>query len=225
MESFREIRPGPLDVLVAGARSLGVHLTESQVAAFATYLEEVTRWSARMNLTGLRGPEEIVRTGFLDSLACLPLIPPEAARALDIGSGAGFPGLPLKLARPNLSVTLVEASRKKAMFLQHMVRQLGATGVRVVQRRAEELAADRDEAGSYDLALARAVAPPPDQGRLVRPFLRPGGLFLVQVGPGSLTSGALERLMGLGFEMAQELVLSVSLGGPKRRVLALRRAT
>jgi len=225
MKSSRRRQPEPDDLLIAGARFLGLHLTASQVAAFATYLEEVTRWSARMNLTGLRGPEEIVRTGFLDSLACLRLIPVGVTRVLDIGSGAGFPGLPLKLARPNLLLTLVEASRKKASFLRHMVRQLGATGVRVVQRRAEEMAADRGEAGAYDLALARAVAPPPEQGRLVRPFLRPGGLFLVQIGPGSLASETLERLVGLGFEMVQEVAPSVSLGGPGRRVLALRRAT
>jgi len=223
MKFSRGPRPGPNDLLVVGARALGLQLTTSQVAAFATYLEEVTRWSARINLTALREPEDIVREGFLDSLACLPLVPPEARRALDVGSGAGFPGLPLKLARPDLSFTLVEASRKKATFLQHIVRQLGMAGVRVVQRRAEELAADPEEAGAYDLALARAVAPPPDQGRLVRPFLRPGGLFLVQIGPGSLAPGALERLMGLGFEVVQELVPAVSLGRPGRRVLALRR--
>lgn len=223
MKFSRGPRPGPNDLLVVGARALGLQLTTSQVAAFATYLEEVTRWSARINLTALREPEDIVREGFLDSLACLPLVPPEARRALDVGSGAGFPGLPLKLARPDLSFTLVEASRKKATFLQHIVRQLGMAGVRVVQRRAEDLAADPEEAGAYDLALARAVAPPPDQGRLVRPFLRPGGLFLVQIGPGSLAPGALERLMGLGFEVVQELVPAVSLGRPGRRVLALRR--
>ena len=223
MKSSRAPRPGPNDLLVAGARVLGVHLTASQVAAFTTYLEEITRWSVRINLTALREPEDIVRTGFLDSLACMPLIPPEAKRALDVGSGAGFPGLPLKLARPDLSFTLVEASRKKATFLQHVVRHLGVTGVRIVQRRAEELAADPGEAGAYDLALARATAPPPDQGRLVQPFLRRGGVFVLQIGLGSLAPGAPERLAGLGYEVIRELTLPAPLGRPGRRVLALRR--
>lgn len=217
-------RPGPDDLLVTGALALGLHLTPSQVAAFRTYLQEITRWSARLNLTALREPEDIVRAGFLDSLACLPLIPTDARRALDIGSGAGFPGLPLKLVRPDLSFTLVEASRKKATFLQHIVRQLGLAAVRVIRRRAEELAGDPEEVGAYDLALARAVAPPPEQGRLVRPFLRPGGLFLVQVGAGAVDAGVLERLLGLGFEMVRELALPPSLGRPGRQVLALRRA-
>lgn len=224
MKSSRGPRPGPSDLLVAGACSLGLQLTASQVAAFAAYLEEITRWSVQINLTGLRKPEDIVRTGFLDSLACLPLIPAEAKRCLDVGSGAGFPGLPLKLARPDLSFTLVEASRKKAAFLQHMVRQLGVAGVRVVQRRAKELAADPEEAGAYDLALARAVAAPPDQGGLVRPFLRLGGLFLLQFGPGSLAPGDIEGLAGLSFEVVRELALPASIGRPGRRILALRRA-
>jgi 16S rRNA (guanine527-N7)-methyltransferase len=223
MKSSHGLRPGTDDLLVAGARALGLRLTCTQVAAFATYLEEISRWSARINLTALRRPEDIVRAGFLDSLACLPLIPPETHRAVDVGSGAGFPGLPLKLARPELSFTLVEASRKKATFLHHVVRRLGLAGVRVLQRRAEELAADPEEAGAYDLALARAVAPSPDQGRLVRPFLRPGGIFLAQAGPGPLAPEALERLAGLGFEAVRELSLPTRLGRTGCRVLALRR--
>jgi 16S rRNA (guanine527-N7)-methyltransferase len=223
MKASHRPRPGTDDLLVAGARALGLHLTSVQVAAFAIYLEEIIRWSARTNLTALRRPEEIVRAGFLDSLACLPLIPPEASRAVDVGSGAGFPGLPLKLARPELSFTLVEASRKKVTFLHHVVRRLGLAGVRVLQRRAEELAADPEEAGAYDLALARAVAPPPDQGRLVRPFLRAGGIFLAQAGPGPLAPETLERLAGLGFEAVRELSLPTRLGRTGCRVLALRR--
>lgn len=215
-------RPTPDELLVAGALSLGLHLEPELVAAFRAYREELARWSARMNLTALRDPEDVVRAGFLDSLGCLPLIPPEARRALDIGSGAGFPALPLKLLRPDLDFTLVEASRKKASFLHHMVRSLRLADVRVIQRRAEALAGDAAEQGAYDLALARAVAPPPEQGRLVRPFLGPGGLFLLQVGPAPLDPGSMDRLAG--FELAGELALPTALGRPGRRVLALRRA-
>lgn len=214
----------PDDLLVAGAIALGLHLTPEQVAAFHTYLDEITRWSARTNLTALREPEDIVRAGFLDSLACLPLIPPETRRALDVGSGAGFPGLPIKLVRSDLAFTLVEASRKKATFLQHVVRRLGLAAVRVLQRRAEDLAGDPEEAGAYDLALARAVAAPPEQARLVRPFLRPGGLFLLQTGARPQAPSTPDRLPGPGFELVRELILPAPLGRPGRRVLAFRRA-
>jgi 16S rRNA (guanine527-N7)-methyltransferase len=213
----------PIDLFVDGALALGVHLTPGQVAAFATYLGEIVRWNVRINLTAIRKPEDIVRVGFLDSLACLPLIPPEAKRAVDIGSGAGFPGVPLKIALPHLSFTLVEASRKKATFLQHTVRQLGMSGVRVVQRRVETLATDKEEMGTYDLATARAVAPLLDQGRLARPLLRPGGLFLAQIGPDSFEETNMEQLEALGFHASDDLTLPAFLGGPGRRVLAFRR--
>jgi 16S rRNA (guanine527-N7)-methyltransferase len=223
MDSSRDSSPGPEDLLVAGAAGLGLRLAPGQVAAFRVYREEIGRWSARANLTALRRAEEIVRDGFLDSLACLPAIPPGARRALDVGSGAGFPALPLKLARTELAFTLVEASRKKATFLRHMVRTLGLADVRVIQRRAEAVAEDPRESGAYDVALARAVAPPPEQARLVRPFLRTGGLYLAQIGPGPLDPEALARLLDLGFEVERDVALPAPLGRPGRRVLALRR--
>ncbi len=221
MDTRRRPRAGPDDLLVAGALSLGLHLAAEQRTAFRTYREEILRWSPRTNLTAFRTPEEIVRAGLLDSLACAPLIPPEATRVLDIGSGAGFPALPLKLLRPDLSFTLVEASRKKATFLLHVVRTLRLMGVRVLQQRAEVVAEDPGEIAAYDVALARAVAPPPEPARLVRPFLRPGGVFLLQVGP--LSEEAWARLRALGFEFSRELVLPLAFGRPGRRVLALRR--
>jgi len=216
-------RPAPDDLLLAGALALGLKLESEHVAAFRMYREEILRWAARSNLTALRDPAEIVRAGFLDSLACLPLIPPQAQRALDIGSGPGFPALPLKLLRPDISFTLVESSRKKATFLRHAVRILALGGVRVVQSRAEAMSADPREAGAYDVAMARAVAPPSDVARLVRPFLRPGGLFLAQLGSGSLPGDARGPLLARGFERADELALPLALGRPGRVVLGLRR--
>jgi len=213
----------PDDLLARGAEALGLRLEPSGLAALRLYCDELTRWSARLNLTALRTPEEVVREGILDSLACLPLIPPGPLQVVDVGSGAGFPALPLKLVRPDLSVTLVEASRKKATFLVHVARTLGLTGVRVVRVRAEVFATDPREAGGYDLGLARAVAAPPDAGRLVRPLLRPRGLFLVQLGAGPLPPGDWDRLLALGFEVVREFPLPPALGRPGRRVVALRR--
>ena len=213
--------PRPDDVLVDGALALGLPLTPDQVAAFATYREEVMRWGAHINLTGLRGDLDIVRAGFLDSLSCLPLIPQRVERAIDIGSGAGFPGLPVKIVLPDLLLTIVEASQKKATFLQHIVRRLEMKRVSVVCCRAETLASDPSQAERYELALARSVAPVPDQARLVRPFLRPEGLFLAQVGRRSFTD--FER--DVGFRLVDEYILPESLGFSDRRVLAFQRTT
>jgi 16S rRNA (guanine527-N7)-methyltransferase len=214
---------GPEDLLVRGASALGLGLDSSQIQAFGLYREELIRWSARTNLTALREPEEIVREGFLDSLACLLFVPPEASRVLDIGSGAGFPAIPIKLTRPTLKVSLVEASRKKTTFLRHIVRSLDLQDVRVVQCRAEDLATDPAEQGKYDLAFARAVAPLSEQVRLVAPFLRPGGLFLAQAGFGPAWQEASIFAKEEDFEIAGEFVLHPILGRPDRRVLGLRR--
>ena len=209
--------------MVKGASALGLQLDSGKIQAFRLYREELVRWSARTNLTALRDPEEIVREGFLDSLACLLSVPPETSRVLDIGSGAGFPAIPLKLVRPTLEVTLVEASRKKTTFLRHIVRSLDLQEVRVVQRRAEDLAADPAEQGKYDLAFARAVAPLSEQVQLAAPFLRPGGLFLAQVGPGPAWPEASICAEAEDFEIAGAFALPPILGRPDRRVLELRR--
>ena len=219
----RPPRTTPDQILTQGAEALGLRLSPDHLAAFRLYREELARWSARLNLTALQTAEEVVRAGFLDSLACLPLVPPGMLQVVDVGSGAGFPALPLKLVRPDLSMTLVEASRKKATFLLHMVRRLGLVGLRVVQARAEVVARDPREAKAYDLGLARAVAAPPAAGGLVRPLLRPGGLFLVQLGADPLPPGDWDRLLAQGFEVVRELPLPPALGRPGCRVVALRR--
>jgi len=223
MSPHPEWQPDADDLLVSGALALGLRLEANQLHAFRVYQEELARWSSRINLTGLRTTDVLVTSGFLDSLACLPLIPGEVRRILDIGSGAGFPALPLKIVRPDLSLTLVEASRKKAVFLQHVVRALGLSGVRVVQCRAEALAGDPREVGAYELGLARAVAPPPEQARLVRPFLCASGLFLLQLGLAPLSREAETRLFEAGFERAGEGSLPQEIGRPGRRILVLRR--
>jgi 16S rRNA (guanine527-N7)-methyltransferase len=202
---------------------LGLRLNPTQVETFGRYLGEILRWSIRINLTGLRRPEEIVREGFLDSLACLALLPLEARSALDIGAGAGFPSIPLKIVRPHLTFTLVEVSRKKASFLRHVIRCLALGDVRVVQQRAEQLAQDRAEAGGYDVAFARAVAAPEEQARLALPFLRPGGVFLAQVGQLPTLPLADRWPPGEAFEMADSLTLPREIGLAGHRILALRR--
>jgi 16S rRNA (guanine527-N7)-methyltransferase len=218
-----EIPVPPDDLLVIGAETLGLRLNAEQCAAFRTYREELLRWAARTSLTALRTPHEIVRAGFLDSLGCAPLIPSGARRALDVGSGSGFPALPLKLVRPDLAFTLVEASRKKCTFLRHIVRNLGMADVSVLNCRVEALSSDPHHVGAYDVAFARAVAPPPEQARLVRPFLRPGGSFLLQVGVVRASGQTPADLLGPGYTTGKTFSLPDALGRSGRRVLEWRR--
>ena len=177
-----------------------------------------------MNLTALTSPAEIIQQGFLDSLACAPLLPAASERVIDVGSGAGFPAIPLAIVKPRAEFTLVEPSRKKVTFLRHVIRRLKLTTVRVRPARAEALQEENDMLEAFDVALARAVAPLPDVGRLVWPFLRPAGIFLAQTGSGAHIDHEVEHVRRAGFEIANEMVVPPEFGKPGRRVLALRRS-
>jgi 16S rRNA (guanine527-N7)-methyltransferase len=165
----------------------------------------------------------VVRDGFLDSLACLPLLPPGPVGAIDIGSGAGFPAIPLALMRRDMAFTLIEASRKKCSFLRHVARLLDLSGVRVVWGRAELAAREPEHAGAYAVATARAAAHPALQAVMAAPFLRAGGRFLAQVGPSCPTGELLERIPEGSYALDEETPLVDLLGGPGRRLIALRR--
>lgn len=178
-----------------------------------------------MNLTALETPAQIVREGFLDSLTCAPLLPTSDGRVIDIGTGAGFPAIPLALVKPSLEFTLVEPSKKKVTFLRHVVRQLKLELVRIRQERAENLLGESGTLGAFDVALARAVAPLPDVGRLVFPFLRPAGTFLAQVGEAENIDDAVRRLTTDKFEAIGERVVPPEFGSRGHRILILRRSS
>src|SRR5262249_46372454 len=138
---------GELHVLVAGAAALGVALDGTQVEHFARYRELLLDWNAtRVNLTAITDPAEVVTRHFLDSLTCLLGVPLEwrgrELRLLDVGSGAGFPGLPLALALPKWQVTVLEATGKKVRFLDAVIHELALANARTVAGRAEEVAHD-----------------------------------------------------------------------------------
>ena len=170
--------------LSRGITRLGLSVSDQQVELFVTYLQELKRWNRRANLVGFRTDEALVRHGVLESLSLLKAFRfrPDL-RLIDIGSGAGLPGIPLKIATPALDVTLVEASRKKASFLKQAVRLLRLPGIRALHTRAELLASDPAHREAYDLVTARAVARLPAVVTLCTPFLKAGGHLLLPVGP------------------------------------------
>jgi 16S rRNA (guanine527-N7)-methyltransferase len=224
-EGATEPDPGTTfdELLVGGAARLSISLAEREIAAFRAYGEELLRWAPRMNLTGFGTPEQIVRQGFLDSLACASLLPPNALRVLDVGSGAGFPAIPLAIVHPRVGFTLVEPSRKKTTFLRHVVRELKLSKVNILSIRVEDLRNDRALLCAFDAASARAVAPLASISERVRPFLRAGGVFLAQIGSGDGPAVTLDLLCGRGFELAGESDVPVEFGKPGRRIVALRK--
>jgi len=162
---------------------LGRDLSRCQLDAFTWYSSELREWNRRFNLTAIKDPAEIEIRHFLDSLTCILAIGTDVGdQIVDVGTGAGFPGIPIKILYPNMSLTLVEATGKKAEFCNHVVGGLGLKKVQVVHGRAEDIARDSTHREVYDIALARAVAPLQVLVEYLLPFLRLGGRAIAQKG-------------------------------------------
>jgi 16S rRNA (guanine527-N7)-methyltransferase len=191
-----------VELLAARAEEWGVTLSPQQVEAFALYHLELVLWNERVNLTSVTDPEEVLVKHFLDSLSCLQVLDTLApdAQCIDIGAGAGFPGLPLKMARPSIRMTLLESVGKKVSFLEHMVKALGLEDVHVLRGRAEELGRHPDYREVFDVALARAVAQMAVLVEYALPLLRLGGVFVAQKGAevGEEVEAALPAMKLLG---------------------------
>ncbi len=169
--------------LQEGAHGLGINLSAFQLEQFARYQSLLLDWNQRINLTAIREPAGIQMRHFLDSLTCAQITGNLNGRSLiDIGTGAGFPGLPLKLLYPELTLTLVESVRKKVQFLEVVVTELALEGVTIFTARAEELGQHPDHREQYDWATARAVANLRILVEFLLPFCHVGGAVLAQKG-------------------------------------------
>lgn len=204
-----------MEKLVRAVRGLlGIQLSNSQIAALQQYESELLEWNKRFNLTAVRERDSIRIKHFLDSFTCLLAIreaPP--TRLIDVGTGAGFPGIPLKILLPQCSLTLVESVAKKADFCRHIIRLLRLDGVEVICGRAEELGHESRHRQQYDWAVARAVARMPVLMEYLLPLVRIGGRALAQKGEDALSEAhiAEHAIHLLGGQMRQ--LIPVSLPG------------
>ena len=170
-------------LLTRGGAKLGLALTEAQIEHFIAYLTELKRWNRKANLVGFRTDEAVVRHGILESLTLLEAFEVKPnLRLIDVGTGAGLPGIPLKIAAPDLAVTLVEAMRKKVSFLRQVCRLLQLRGTSVIQARAESLHRDPAHREAYDVVIARAVTRLPETVALCTPFMKREGRLVLPVG-------------------------------------------
>jgi 16S rRNA (guanine527-N7)-methyltransferase len=172
-----------LPLLMAKSAELGLNLNETAIDRFIAFRTLLLEWNQRFNLTRVTDPDEIEIRLFLDSLALYPLLQRHRVasrvtgtlRLVDVGTGAGFPGLPLKIADPSIELTLVDATAKKVGFLDEAIRTLRLTGVRAIHGRSEEITHDAAFRSSFDVVIARAVAKLPVLVEICMPFCGPRG--------------------------------------------------
>lgn len=173
-----------MERLDSGATKLGLKLSPRQLEQFHIYYQELVDWNKRVNLTRITDYEEVQIKHFLDSLTVtLALKQPIGGKGLcliDVGAGAGFPGIPLKILLPAIKLVLLEATAKKTAFLQHLKHKLGLDDVEIVVGRAEDVAHEAQYREKFDIVLSRAVAPLPTLAELTLPFCAVGGSFIAQ---------------------------------------------
>jgi len=211
-------------LLSTGAAQLGLSLTPDQLTLFDQYQRELLVGNEKINLTRIVDPDEISIKHFLDSLSLVVALPDPTTdlNVIDVGAGAGFPGIPLKIALPNLRLTLLETTGKKADFLRHVVDVLSLPNVRVVNARAEEAGRQPEHRQRYDVAVARAVSALPVLLEYTLPLVKVGGWVIAAKGQPpdaevqessvalKILGGRLDRVVPVtvpGLEAARHLVI------------------
>lgn len=176
MENFNE-------VLVNGMKKFNIELTDEQLNKFNIYCNMLIEWNSKMNLTAIKEPNEIAVKHFVDSCSVLNYVKiKQNAKVIDIGTGAGFPGIPLKILREDLDITLLDSLNKRLVFLNEVAKELNLN-FNTIHSRAEDLGRQEEYREQYDIAISRAVAPLNVLSEYSIPFVRKGGKFISMKGP------------------------------------------
>jgi 16S rRNA (guanine527-N7)-methyltransferase len=209
------------ELLVQAASLMGVSLGEKQLDLFKGYYQEIMRWNEKINLMSRSSAEVTLLKNFIDSLTAIQFLPERESRVLDMGSGGGFPGIPLKIACSTLQVSLLEASRKKASFLKHILRTLQLADVTVIHERAENLRSQESCRNSFDTVISKATFKLPQLLTLGAAFLRPGGILMAM--KGADISGELAEAQpaatAAGLLLTSSHALTLPVTGDRRQIL------
>lgn len=208
-------------LLVQAASVLGITLQERQVGLFTRYHREFTAWNEKINLLSRRFSEDTLLRHFLDSLTAVAFLPGRDCTVLDMGSGGGLPGIPLKIAVDTLKISLLEASRKKTSFLKHIIRTLQITDIKVIHDRAEKLRKQETYRDSFEMVLSRAAFKLPEFIALGAFFLAPGGTLMAMKGADirAELEEAEPAAAASGLYLSASHDLSLPLTGERRRIL------
>ncbi|HHV28522.1 16S rRNA (guanine(527)-N(7))-methyltransferase RsmG [Acetivibrio mesophilus] len=170
------------ELLIEGASGFGVDLNEEQVDKFFTYKDVLKEWNSKMNLTAIEDDREIILKHFIDSISICPIIKDKKSTLIDVGTGAGFPGIPVKIAFPDIKIKLMDSLEKRTKFLDEVIEKLSLKEISAVHSRAEDKGIASDYREKYDISTARAVANLPVLLEYCLPFVRVGGLFIAMKG-------------------------------------------
>ncbi len=206
-------------LFVEGAKAFGINLDERKIEAFELYLKELLKWNRKINLTAIRSEKGILLKHFLDSFSVYPYLP-ERPFVLDIGSGAGFPGIPLKIVRPTVELTLIDSVRKKVDFQRHVIRTLGLKGVESVHGRVQDKGILRDLEGRFDIILSRAFANLQTLLVLSLPFLKETGTVIAM--KGEIDDEEIKHLAGIEgipYRLQENVPLILPFTSLKRTIL------
>lgn len=210
------------ELLVRGAQELGVTLTAAELGRFYQFAAELKKWSKKINLTAITTDEEIAVKHFLDSLTLLKMVG-QRGRLLDIGAGAGFPAIPLKIVRHDLQVTTVDAVEKKVIFQRHAARVLALHAFEALHARGEELAVRY--AGSFDWVVSRAFADIPTFVRIALPLIRENGVIIAMKGRGGREEAKLvaAALAEVGVQVTDVVEFRLPISGDARSLIVMAR--
>ena len=168
-------------LLIDSLTELDIACSEKQTDVFMIYLSELKKWNRAYNLTGLKSDEDIIIKHFVDSLLFVKVMPDTQLLIADVGTGAGFPGIPVKIIRPETEITLIDSSRKKTTFLRHIIRRLDLKGINVVQQRIENL--DNSYKKKYDSIISRATFSIKEFLVIACPYIKDSGNLILNKGP------------------------------------------
>lgn len=198
------------ELLKSGVAELGIAIKDKDAALFLKYLSELKEWNKKINLTAITNDRDIIIRHFLDSLTLIPFLPQQKT-LLDIGSGAGFPGIPIKIVFPDLEVTLIDAVNKKVVFMKHIIRTLGLNQIEAIHARAEDEIVVKKIGSSFDVVTSRAFAELSKFLELALPYAKKGGLLLAMKGPKGIEEArGLGHINGVEYIEAKEMQLPFS---------------
>jgi len=184
-----------VDKMSFGMRELGINLSDGQLGQFYRYYQLLTEWNKFMNLTAITELEDVVEKHFIDSLSlvrAVAVLPDCKKTMIDVGTGAGFPGIPLKIVFPKLKITLLDSLNKRLKFLNEVIKELELADIKIIHGRAEDFGHDKEFREQFDFCVSRAVANVSTLAEYCLPFVKVGGIFI------SYKSGKIDEELNKG---------------------------